>query len=58
METISIVIPIFNEELIVDELIYRRQEEIIKDLRAVVHRLKPFIEEIKPLLKGEKSNSP
>jgi hypothetical protein len=47
-----------HEEAVKNPIEPERQEKIIKDLRAVVHRLKPFIEEIKPLLKGEKPNSP
>ena len=54
----SILEKALHEEAMKNPIEPERQEKIIKDLRAVVHRLKPFIEEIKPLLKGEKSNSP
>ena len=54
----SILEKALHEEAMKNSIEPERQEKIIKDLRTVVHRLKPFIEEIKPLLKGEKSNSP
>ena len=54
----SILEKALHEEAMKNPIEPERQEKIIKDLRAVVHRLKPFIEEIKPLLKGEKPNSP
>ena len=54
----SILEKALHEEAMKNPIEPARQEKIIKDLRAVVHRLKPFIEEIKPLLKGEKPNSP
>ena len=54
----SILEKALHEEAMKNPIELERQEKIIKDLRAVVHRLKPFIEEIKPLLKGEKPNSP
>ena len=54
----SILEKALHEEAMKNPIEPERQEKIIKDLRAVVHRLKPFIEEIKPLLKGETPNSP
>ena len=54
----SILEKALHEEAMKNPIEPERQEKIIKDLRAVVHRLKPFIEEIKPLLKDEKPNSP
>lgn len=35
-----------------------RQEKIIKSMRVVVHRLKPFVEEIRPLFKDGVAHSP
>ena len=35
-----------------------RQEKIIKSLRVIVQRLKPFIDELRPLFKGEESRVP
>ena len=58
VKPISILEKALHEEAMKNPIEPERQEKIIKDLRAVVHRLKPFIEEIKPLLKGEKANSP
>ena len=58
MKPISFLGKALHEEALKKTMEQDRQEKIIKDLRIVVHRLKPLIEEIKPLLKGEKSNSP
>ena len=58
VKPISILEKALHEEAMKNPIEPERQEKIIKDLRAVVHRLKPFIEEIKPLLKDEKPNSP
>ena len=35
-----------------------RQEKIIKSLRVMVQRLKPFVDELRPLFKGEESRLP
>jgi len=35
-----------------------RQEKIIKSLRVMVQRLKPFVDELRPLFKGEESRVP
>ena len=58
VKPISFLEKALHEEALKKPMEQERQEKIIKDLRIVAHRLKPFIEEIKPLLKGEKSNSP
>ena len=46
-----------HEEAMKNPIEPERKEKIIKDLRVVVHRLKPFIAEIRPLFKDEQSNS-
>jgi|LWDU01.1.fsa_nt_gi hypothetical protein len=46
-----------HKEAVKNPIEPERQEKIIKDLRVVVHRLKPFLEEIRPLFKSEKLKS-
>ena len=65
------VIPFFERHAKVDVLekaLYKkveerpmeleRQEKIIKSLRVMVQRLKPFVDELRPLFKGEESRVP
>ena len=65
------VIPFFERHAKVDVLekaLYKkveerpmeleRQEKIIKSLRVMVQRLKPFVDELRPLFKGEESRLP
>jgi len=65
------VIPFFERRAKVDVLekaLYKkaeerpmeveRQEKIIKSLRVMVQRLKPFVDELRPLFKGEESRVP
>ena len=65
------VIPFFEKNAKVDVLekaLYKkveerpmeleRQEKIIKSLRVMVQRLKPFVDELRPLFKGEESRVP
>ena len=65
------VIPFFEKRAKVDVLekaLYKkveegpmeleRQEKIIKSLRVMVQRLKPFVDELRPLFKGEESRVP
>ena len=46
-----------HEEAVKNPIEPERQEKIIKDLRVIVHRLKPFLVEIRPLFKSEKLKS-
>ena len=43
-----------HEEALKNTMEPKRQEKIIKDLRLIVNRLKPFLEEIRPLFISEK----
>jgi hypothetical protein len=46
-----------HKEAVKNPIEPERQEKIIKDLRVVVPRLKPFLDEIRPLFKSEKLKS-
>jgi len=45
---------VLHEEALKNTMEPKRQEKIIKDLRLIVNRLKPFLEEIRPLFISEK----
>ena len=45
---------VLHEEALKNPMEPKRQEKIIKDLRLIVNRLKPFLEEIRPLCISEK----
>ena len=46
-----------HEKAVKNPIEPERQEKIIKDLRVIVHRLKPFLVETRPLFKSEKLKS-
>lgn len=58
VKPISFLEKALQEEALKKPMEQERQEKIIKDLRIVVHRLKPFLKEIQPLLNSKKQNSP
>ena len=45
---------VLHEEALKNTMEPKRQEKIIKDLRLIVYRLKPFLDEIRPLFISEK----
>ena len=45
---------VLHEEALKNPMEPKRQEKIIKDLRLIVYRLKPFLDEIRPLFISEK----
>jgi hypothetical protein len=51
IKPVLIIEKVLHEEAIKKPMEAKRQEKIIKDLRLVVNRLEPFIEEIRPLFK-------
>ena len=51
---IQLLEKVLHEEALKNPMEPKRQEKIIKDLRLITNRLKPFLEEIRPLIISDK----